>query len=95
MTQAARILAEEILPAVAKVAKEAITANLVQRGQRYNGALMAIGRAGNGRDVEIFPADLQQFERRVALAEQLTSKSQSCVRFGPVADISAQSIRFL
>jgi hypothetical protein len=45
MTTAARILAEEILPAVAKVAKEAITGGLVKRGQRYNGALMAIGRA--------------------------------------------------
>ena len=38
MTPAARILAEEILPAVAKVAKEAITGGLVKRGQRYNGA---------------------------------------------------------
>jgi hypothetical protein len=34
MTPAARILAEEILPAVAKVAKEAITGGLVKRGQR-------------------------------------------------------------
>ena len=73
MTPAARILAEEILPAVAKVAKEAITGGLVKRGQRYNGALMAIGRAVNGEDFAISPAGLQQPERRMAFIEQLTS----------------------
>ena len=67
MTPAARILAEEILPAVANVAKESITGGLVKRGQRYNGALMAIGRAVNGEDFEISPAELQQPERRMAL----------------------------
>jgi hypothetical protein len=73
MTPVARILAEEILPAVAKVAKETITGGLVKRGQRYNGALMAIGRAVNGEDFEISPAGLQQPERRMAFIEQLTS----------------------
>jgi hypothetical protein len=73
MTPAARILAEEILPAVAKVAKKAITGGLVKRGQRYNGALMAIGRAVNGGDFDISPAELQQPERRMAFIEQVTS----------------------
>lgn len=38
----------------------------MKRGQRYNGALMAIGRAVNGWDAEISPAELQQPERRMA-----------------------------
>jgi hypothetical protein len=73
MTTAARILAEEILPAVAKVAREEITGGLMKRGQRYKGALMAIGRAVNGEDAVISPADLQQSEQRMAFIEQLTS----------------------
>ena len=73
MTPAARILAEEILPAVAKEAKEDITGGLMKRGQQYNGGLMAIGRAVNGEGAKISPAELQQPERRMAFIEQLTS----------------------
>ena len=78
MTPAARILAEEILPAVAKVAKEAITGGLVKRGQRYNGALMAIGRAVNGDDLAIWE---DQFGTTPALlaAEQVPEPAGAAI----------------